>query len=129
MKAIEKLQNEMNTNKGNSYIQVVGAFLVQHIQAHPEDAEKILAEGKTIGKSLEAMRKEAEKKKTANVAILTDQEGFAIVLKYFGIESTTAIINPHRSEPAPVPEPESAPAKPQQQKTQADFAVSLEDFL
>lgn len=123
MKAIEKLQNEMNTNKGNSYIQVVGAFLVQHIQAHPEDAEKILAEGKTIGKSLEAMRKEAEKKKAGNVAILTDQEGFAIVLKYFGIESTATVINPPQTEPIP------EPAKPQQQKTQADFAVSLEDFL
>lgn len=74
--AKKKLQKEIGENAGNPYIQVVGQFLLQHISAHPEDAEKILQKDKTISKSLNAMRKEAEKKKVGNCAVLTDQEGF-----------------------------------------------------
>jgi hypothetical protein len=84
-KAIEKVKAEMETNKSNPYIQVVGEFLIQHISVSPSGAEGIIQEGKTIGKSLDEMKKVAEKKKVGNCAVLTDKEGFDIVLKYFGV--------------------------------------------
>ena len=52
--AITKLKSEMDANENNSYIQV----------------EKIMAADKTIAKSLDAMKKEAEKKKVGNCAVL-----------------------------------------------------------
>lgn len=83
--AIKKLEAEMASNT-NPYIQAVGAFLVDHLNKSPKDAEKFLVADKTILKSLDAMKSAAEKKKVGNCAVLTDQEGFAIVLKYFGID-------------------------------------------
>lgn len=82
--AVTKLRAEMEANQTNPYVQVIGAYLVKHLNSHPEHAESFLAEDKTILKSLDAMRKEAEKKKVGNVAVLTDAEGFAVVLEYFG---------------------------------------------
>jgi hypothetical protein len=119
--AIAEIKAEMDGNKNNSYIQVVGAFLLRHLETNPQDAEKILTKGKTIGKSLDAMREEARKKQHNGVAMLTDAEGFAIVLKYFGIEG----------EPAVVPATPAAPVAPAATTPSAtsDFNVTLDDFL
>lgn len=84
-KAILKIKSEMGQNENNSYVQVVGSFLLQYLNGNPASSENILQESKTILKSLDEMRKEAEKKKVGSCAVLTDQEGFAVVLKYFGI--------------------------------------------
>jgi hypothetical protein len=115
-KAIEKLRTEIDSNKSNPYIQVVGEFLLQDLQANPNNAEKILQEGKTIGKSLNEMKKVAEKKKVGNCAVLTDQEGFATVLKYFEIEGSfnAAVIAPQ------------AQIKKQEQKPNIGFNVELD---
>lgn len=121
-KAIEKLQSEMTKNTANSYVQVVGGFLLQHLNENPQDAEKILVAEKTIGKSLEEMRKEASKKKVGSCAVLTDQEGFAVVLKYFGIKA----IAPTSAPKAPTPEIHSAIAG---SKPVIDFDIKLEDLL
>lgn len=86
-KAIEKLRTEINS-QNDPCIQVIGEFLLLHLQNNHNNAEKIMQEGKTIGQSFDEMRKVAAKKKVGNHAVLTDQEGFNIVLKYFGIEST-----------------------------------------
>jgi len=88
--AIAKLRNEMAQNNSNPYIQVVGEYLINHLNSNPEAAEKILNTDKTVGKSLEEMRKAASGKKVGGVAVLTDQEGFDIVLKYFDIDTKTA---------------------------------------
>lgn len=119
-KAIDKIRSEMTQNTANSYIQVVGGFLLQHLESHPEDAEKILVADKDIGKSLEEMRKAAGKKKrVGSCAVLTDQEGFAVVLKYFNIkEKPAAPIN--TTAHTPVPEPT---------KSTIDFDVRLEDLF
>ena len=90
-KAIEKIKIEMETNKKNSYIQVVGEFLLQHLQVNQGDAEKIVQGEKTIEMSLAEMRKAAEKNKNGNYAMFTPQEGFEIVLKYYGIDGASPI--------------------------------------
>jgi len=82
--AIKKIKDEMAKEK-NSYVKVIGKFLLQHLESNPEDAEKILNNSKTISKSLEEMRKIAKANKVGDCAVLSDQEGFEIVLKYFGI--------------------------------------------
>lgn len=114
-KAIEKIKNEMEKNKNNPYIQVVGYFLLQRLKQNQGAAEKILQEGKTIAKSLDDMRKVAEKKKVGSCAVLTDQEGFETVLKYYGIN-------------APVPEP-VLKEEPKKEEPKDDFNYSLDDFL
>jgi hypothetical protein len=86
--ASSKIESEMLGKKDNPCIQVVGGFLLKHLDSNPQDAEKILKKDKDIAKSLDEMRKAAEKKKVGNVAVLTDEEGFKIVLEYFGIGAT-----------------------------------------
>lgn len=120
-KAIEKLQSEMTQNTTNPYIQVVGGFLLQHLAENPQDAEKILVADKTIAKSLGEMQKEAAKKKVGSCAVLTDQEGFAVVLKYFGIKGApVAMVAPTAAPVSPVPTLE---------KPTTSFDVRLEDLL
>lgn len=121
-KAVEKLRNEMSKNNNNAYIQVVGDFLLQHLKKNPEAAEQILAEDKTIIKSLDEMKKAAEKKKVGNCAVLTDQEGFEIVLKYYGMKTKK------NSTISTVSTTTTADAKPEA-KTRTNFDVRLEDLL
>lgn len=120
-KAIEKLQSEMTQNNTNSYIQVVGGFLLQHLEINPQDAEKVLTADKTIGKSLDEMSKAASKKKVGNCGVLTDIEGFAVVLKYFGIDT-----KPSTNVTKPV---ENATEKPKSNYFSNDFEVDLDDLL
>ncbi len=114
-KAIEKIRDEMVSKTNDTYIQVVGDMLLHQLTVNPTAAEKVMANGKTIAGSLSAMRSAAEKKKSGNCAVLTDAEGFAVVLDYFGIKgaaSTDSLV------PAVSP---MAPA--------LDFDVSLDDLL
>lgn len=116
-KAILKIKTEMEQNNNNSYIQIVGEFLLRYLESDPSAAEKILTEEKTIAKSLDEMRKAAEKKKVGNCAVLTDQEGFEIVFKYFGIEAGAAKVEvKNHAATRPV-------------KKNIDFDVKLEDLL
>jgi hypothetical protein len=109
--AVEKIRDEMVANN-NTYVRVVGDFLMKHLERHPEAAEKILAEGKTIRGSLSAMREEARKHQVDGCGVLTDEEGFAVVLRYYGIVSEAA------SMPAPAPS-----------KKVSKFDVDLDELL
>lgn len=112
--AIAKIQTEMDAAKNNSYVQVVGKYLLDHLKANPGSAEKIMAEGKAIAKSLDEMRKVAEKQKVGNCAVLTDAEGFAVVLKYYGIDDDGCTNQP-------------VPASPK--KITLPFDIKLDDLL
>lgn len=120
--AESKIKAEISANANNPYTQVVGNFLLQQLATNPGAAEQILAEGKTIKGSLDEMQKEARKKQVGNCAVLTDQEGFAIVLKYYGIKAG--------SEPQGCPSAAPAvPVKPPAQGSDIDFDVRLDDLL
>lgn len=84
-KAIKKINDEIEKEK-NPYVKVIGEFLLSVIEGDEVVAEKIMANDKSIMKSLDSMRKEAEKVKVGNMAMISDEEGFAIVLKYFDIK-------------------------------------------
>ena len=117
--AIAKVRDEMTQNNANSYAQVVGGFLLDHLDKQPQDAEKILRADKTIPKSLEEMWKVAKNKQVKNCAMFTPQEGFIIVLKYFGIDAVVDLQRPLVPAPAPVVKP----------KSDIDFNISLDDLL
>lgn len=118
--AINKLRVEMDGNKDNSYIQVIGDFLLQHIEANPDCAEKITAGDKSIAKSLDAMAAEARKKQHNGIAMLSDSEGFSIVLKYFGVDGDPVPTN------TPMDKRASLQTRPE---IESSFHVSLDEFL
>lgn len=103
--ALQKLQAEITGNSKNGYVQAVGGFLIKHVQENPETSKLIMNPDKTIAGSLESMRAEAQKNKTGNVGVLSDEEGFKIVLKYYGVQL-----------------PEAAPVT-------SSFDASLDDLL
>lgn len=117
LEAIQKLRTEMEQSPNNPYVHVVGDYLLKHLNETPQDAEKILNPDKSITKSLDEMRNVAAKKKVGNCAVLTDQEGFDIVLKYFGING----------KPVPKTDNESVLAAPIKQSP--SFEIKLEDLL
>lgn len=118
--AIEKIKAEMVELRGYTYVQVVGTMLMQHIEINPIAAEKVLSESKTIKGSLADMEKIAKTKRTGNCAVLTDAEGFAIVLQYFGIEAIEIQSN---SVPAQTVDSDK------EDKPNTSFDVSLDDLL
>lgn len=122
--AIAKIKAEIDGSKSNLYIKVVGDFLLRHLETDPEAAEKIMAADKTIAKSLDAMKAEAKKKQHNGMAMLTDAEGFTIVLKYFGIKGKPVV----GSSPVAPPSDRAASA-PAAKPAVPDFDVKLDDFL
>lgn len=118
--AVKKLQDEISSSNKNPYVKVVGEFLIQHIQANPSEASKIMVADKTIAKSIEAISAAARKKAVNGMAMLTDAEGFAIVLKYFGISGRVAV------KAAPEVAKEILPDRPSDKPS---FSLSLDDVL
>lgn len=96
--ALRKLQAEAAAAPKDKFTQVIASFLMQHIQENPEDAERIVQEGKTIAGSLDEMKKEAKKQAVNNMGVLTNEEGFGIVLRYYGVQVDSP-------EPAPTEKP------------------------
>lgn len=116
--AINKIHEEMEKNKDNEYIQVIGAYLASYLRENPSAAANIMTEGKTIEGSLSAMRKVAEKKKKGNFAVLTPSEGYKAVFEYYGIWKGG-------EEPAAVTYAQEV----QPPKKTSGFNVSLNDLL
>lgn len=114
--AVKKLQAEISASKNNSYVKLIGEFLISHVQANPAEASKVMVADKTIAKSLDAMKSEAKKKAVHGMAMLTDEEGFEIVLKYFGIEGLP------NAAPISAPNVTSSPAA-------SGFDVQLDELL
>lgn len=82
--AIKKIKDEIE-KENNPYVKVIGEYLLGVLKDNESAAEKVLEKDKTIMKSLKEMEKAAQKVKVGNMGILTDEEGYAIVLKYFDI--------------------------------------------
>jgi hypothetical protein len=83
--ALKKIGAEIGADKKNKYVPVVGSFLINHLRNNPHDSAKIMEEGKTIAGSLKSMKEEAKKNQDDGVGMLTDDEAFNIVLKYYGV--------------------------------------------
>jgi hypothetical protein len=121
--AINKITEEVNKNKDNAYVQVIGEFLLNHIKNNPGESDKILVADKTILKSLDEMAKQAKKKAKNGMAMFTPHEGFEIVRKYFGLDRNI-ILDKVQVDPTPVVKEINIQEKPKKK-----FDVSLDDFL
>lgn len=123
--AMAKLQAELRVDGVHPYVSAIGNFLMDHIKDNLSAAEKIMAEGKTIVGSMKEMRKEAEKVKVDNCAVLTREQGYEIVLKYFDITGTAPVVK----AVAPV-SPDNVPKEPvTAPKPASRFEASLDEFL
>lgn len=116
-----KLQAEMDASKGDDYVVWVGQHLLDHLDANPQDAEKFLAEGKTIAKSMDEVRKAAEKNRKGNSGFVNPDKGREIILGYFGIQANAS------SHSAVMVAPVVAPAAPVA-TSGSGFNVSLDEF-
>jgi hypothetical protein len=84
--AIKKIQDEIDNEKNNSYVQYVGKYMIEYLNKNQGYADNILDESKSIKGSLKKMEEEAKKVKQGNMAMFTPDEGLKIVIEYFGIE-------------------------------------------
>lgn len=112
--AIEKIENEMNQNNSNSYVQEIGKFILQEIEKNPISFEGILKKDKSIIGSLEVMKNEARKNAVGGFAMFTANEGFTIVMNYFEM-NLAEIIPPEIKIPTV--------------KKSTRFEAKLEDFM
>jgi len=80
--AKEKIKQEIEANKDNRYINYIGTYLLGYLEKHEDFAEHVL-KNKTISESIDAMRAEAKKHQDQGVALISDVEGFQIVVDYF----------------------------------------------
>lgn len=129
-KAIEKIKSEMEANKDNGNVQVIGDFLLKQIEINKDAAAGILQEGKTILKSIDEMQKEAlskVKKKTGTQCVALDPvEGFKIIMKYFSFEAVQdKILEVEVSE---IKETNNIKSE-EVSKENVDFDINLDDLL
>lgn len=87
-KAIEKINAEVQKNPDNKYIEVIGQYIIDQCE-NEEMAKAVLAEGKTLAGCLDAIKAIAKKKAVDNVGVVTEEEAFAEVHKYFGVSKET----------------------------------------
>lgn len=114
IQAENKIKREMEKEK-NAYVKVIGEFLINYIKGNESEAEKIVADDKkSIMGSIEEMRKEANKNRVGNMAMLTPEQGYAVVLKYFGISDNSEVKVNYSFD---------------QGKAGNDFNAKLDDFL
>jgi len=85
--AIEKIETEIKESK-ESYVVMVGKCMIDHIENNPADAVAIMAEGKTIAGSLAFMEEKARKNAAGGYAMFTPDEGFTIIMEYYGLNGT-----------------------------------------
>lgn len=116
-KAIAKLDAEIEKEKRNHAIAVIGEYLINIVTAHPETAEKLADTNKTLAGAYDAMYKEARKKQYNHCAVLTDEEGFEIVCEYFGINYQPSGMDKTRKPMIPAV------------KTSAVLNIELDDLL
>lgn len=114
--ARKKLIDEIGNDNG--YKQIIGEYLLLQLEANPSAVGQIVKEGKTIKGAMEAIKAEARKRQKDGCAVLTDDEGFAVVLEYFDIPMAQV------AKPAAF-----TPVSTQEVRKSVDFDVSLDDLL
>lgn len=84
--AIKKINDEMQRDPNNTYMEIIGHYLIDRATAEPMVAAAINEPKKTLKGAMEKVRAIAGKKKHVGVSVLTHLEVFPAVDDYFGIE-------------------------------------------
>ncbi len=122
-KAIEKLNSEMD-KEDKKEIRVIGEFLLNQVTSNEDIAKAILTEGKTIMKSLDDMKRIARQRAINGCTVIDPEEGFEIVMNYFGIKKKLEIKN-SETKVISLNEYKKIEAEPKESK----FEVNLDDLL
>lgn len=85
-RAIAKIDAEIEKEKGNRILEIIGEFLINLVTANSDAAANLLDEKKNLKGAYEAMRNEARKYQKDGCAVLTDDEGFEVICGYYGLE-------------------------------------------
>lgn len=83
-RAIEKINAEMQKNASNTYVEIVGHYLIDRC-SDDIAAARVMVEGKTLSGAMQAVESTARKAAVKNVAVLTPDTVFDAVDSYFGI--------------------------------------------
>lgn len=83
--AIKKINDEMQKDPNNTYMEIIGHYLIDRATAEPMVAAAINEPKKTLKGAMDEIIKVAQKKKKGNVAVLTPPQVFETVDKYFGM--------------------------------------------
>ena len=123
-KAIEKIKSEVENNK-KQYIKLIGDFIIDHLTKNPSDAEKVLNEDKTLVKAFNKVREAASKVQVNGCGIVSDADGFKIVLEYYEISGEPTNFNPLQDKDNQVSEQKDNVIKLHNKRFDAD----LDDLL
>lgn len=121
--AIEKLSQEVEKEKNNRNVKIIGQFLIEYVKAWPDTAPAFCAADKTVSGSYKAMEDYARKlPRQGNCVALSPDEGFEQVLKYYGIN--------HADGTSPIFESKFIP-KQSESKTEDEtgFSLNLADLF
>lgn len=97
--AIKKIETEIEQNKDNTQINVIGQILITYLKENAV-AEKILNPEKNINSCIKRMMEVASTKIKTPISynnidgegvFLSYEEGFSIILEYFEIEKTEEV--------------------------------------
>lgn len=123
--AIQRIENEIDSEKSNLNIKVIGEFMIRYIQQNPSAAAVVCTNGKFLSGAYKAIEDYAKKKpKHGNCVAVAPDEGFEQVLKYFGIEH-----NPHTGAVIQSKFLSGAESAALAEKAQTDFTLDLLDLL
>lgn len=102
-KAMEKIRDEMAREHGNRNLCAFGEFMTDYLMRHPDAAEGILQEGKSLKGAWEKLVNYAKRQPRSGVCVaIADQDAYRICLEYFGLRMDAS--------PAPAPAADAAPA-------------------
>ena len=83
--AIDKIRDEMAASAKDLNVQYIGEQLTKHIMAHPADAPKFYAKGKTISGAMKKLEDYARQHKSGVMACVDPDTGMRIIFEYYGI--------------------------------------------
>lgn len=102
-KAVDKIRDEMA--KASDAVCMVGEIVTLYLQSDPANAEKILAEGKTLEGAYAAMRNYARQKR---MECMTPDQASARIADYYDME-TKKMMDMHQAVKESVPDETTKP--------------------
>lgn len=84
--AIIKINTEMQAKPDDLYLEAIGQHVIDHC-GNVAAAEAVLKKGKTLKGAMDKVMEAAKARKQGSVAVMRDDEVYAIVDRYFGIDS------------------------------------------
>lgn len=130
--AINKLDTEAEAS-GIKGLKVVADLLIQYISQYPDEAEKIMANGKKLTKAFEEVKKVARQEAKGGCCYMAPERVMQMVVDYYGIDAKIAI--KIVAEPASVAEqkPISGIVQPRrpvpEPKLEASVSINLDEFF